>query len=299
MRGSTRFYEQDSQANPANYKGGTAWSPTRQTRCVHRINEQYQYRLLTSVRTLVGGVGTATNKKKVKKKNVKKQKKMENIPFSSLGQPAPPALLAALVPPGTVFRQHETGLEFAIKKVRKWGKYDTPLPMTKHWLNLVDKIYVEHGVPVVDCDEYRYSPSFYASARTADEEAEHRRKMEQQTVEAAQKHLVGRYFWESPGDATSKRILRADMWAGAAAYAWYDAGYVPRVKIIFLYPSSVPKLVSNGISLASHARRTGRRDGVATWIRDYTRENAIAICMKRLQLPPEITQLILQYFWAV
>lgn len=219
------------------------------------------------------------------------------LPFSSCGQPAPAALLAKLVPPGTVFRQEGTDIEFTIKKVRKWGKYDTPLPMTKHWLQLVNKIHVDNGVPVVDWHGGHLP--FYASARTTDEESEHRRKMQLQTVEAARKHLLGRYFWDAPGDTTSRQIRKVDMWAAAEAMAWDSDQYVPRAKIVFLYPSSVPKIVTIGLTLAEHTRLTGERDGVATWIRDYTRENAIAICMKRLQLPPEITRLILQYFWSV
>jgi hypothetical protein len=232
-------------------------------------------------------------------------------PFSSCGQPAPAALLAELVPPGTVFRQEGTDIEFTIKKVRKWGKYDTPLPMTKHWLQIVNKIHVDNGVPVVDWRGGNLP--FYAGARTMDEESEHRRimqiqtaeaartehlrKMQQQTVEAARKHLVGRYFWERL-PLPSYRVAKVAMYAGRPM-AWLVDRGVPSAEVIFLYPSSVPKLVTFGLSLAEHTRLTGERDGVATWIRDYTRENAIAICMKRLQLPPEITQLILQYFWSV
>jgi hypothetical protein len=219
------------------------------------------------------------------------------IPFSSCGQPAPAALLAKLVPPGTVFRQEDTGIEFAIKKVRKWAKYDTPLPMTKNWLQVVNKIHVDNGVPVID---WRGGDlPFYASARAKVEELEHLWKMKQQTLEAARKHLLGRYFWDAPGDTTSRQIRKVAIWAGGDAMAWDSDHYVPRARIVFLYPSAVPKIVTIGLSLAEHTRLTGERDGVATWIRDYTRENAIAICMKRLQLPPEITRLILQYFWSV
>jgi len=121
--------------------------------------------------------------------------------------------------------------------------------------------------------------------------------MNLQIVEAARKHLVGRYFRERL-PLPSNRVAQVKMYAGMPL-ASLDGRNLPNAEVIFLYPSSVPKLVSFGLSLAEHTRITGERDGVATWIRDYTRENAIAICMKRLQLPPEITQLILQYFWAV
>jgi hypothetical protein len=217
------------------------------------------------------------------------------IPFSSCGQPAPAALLAKLVPPGTVFRQEGTGIEFAIKKVRKWGKYDTPLPMTKNWLQVVNKIHVDNGVPVIDWRGGNLP--FYASSRTTDEESAHHRKMQLQAVEAARKHLVGRYFWQRL-PLPSHRVAKVDMYAGRPV-AWLDGRGLPIAEVIFLYPSSVPKIVTFGLSLAEHTRLTGERDGVATWIRDYTRENAIAICMKRFQLPPEITRLILQYFWSV
>jgi len=220
---------------------------------------------------------------------------MDAIPFSSCGQPAPAALLAKLVPPGTVFRQEGTGIEFTVKKVRKWGRYDTPLRMTKQWLKIVNKIHVHNGVPVVDSNTAILP--FYASSRDRDETADHHQKMRLQTVEAARKHLVGRYFRERL-PLPSYRVTKVAMYAGRPM-AWLKDWRIPSAEVIFLYPSSVPKLVTSGLSLATHTRLTGQRDGVATWIRDYTRENAIAICMKRLQLPPEITHLILQYFWSV
>jgi hypothetical protein len=223
-----------------------------------------------------------------------KKEMEENVPFSSCGQPAPAALLAKLVPPGTVFRQEGTGIEFTVKKVRKWGRYDTLRRMTKQWMGIVNKIHVDNGVPVVDWR--KGSLPFYAFSRTMDEEAEHILKMLRQTVEAARKHLVGRYFRKTD-EFASERICYVGEVDGRVM-AWIDRWCTPVVNVVFVYPSLVPKLVSPELSLKDHTRLTGKRDGVATWSRDYRREETFAICMRRLGLVPDITRLILQFYWT-
>jgi hypothetical protein len=268
----------------------------------------------------VNDFGTA--KKREKKKKQKKKKKMSlSIPFSTRDQPAPKELLEQLVPSGTVFRNipFVTPDWFVIQKTLSRGRYHTKDKKDRVRMRLVNKICVDKGVAVIRrADSYIYP--FYAGFSTRDELVLYKRAKAEETLAHARLRLVGRHFAFDAGSESRRvdavRLARFDN-EEVEAYGHYNLHplilsrlttitedemfYYNHSKIadvIYVFPRTVPQL-STSMSMKEQSAITGENGGVHTWIRDYTRENAIAICLLRLLGPGlvHITHLILQFYW--
>jgi hypothetical protein len=264
-------------------------------------------------------------KKKREGKKQKKKKKMSlSIPFSTRDQPAPKELLEQLVPSGTVFRNLGRDLWagrdwFVVQKTLSRGRYHTKDKRDKIMMLLVNKICVDKGVAVIR-RATSYTHAFYAGFSTQDELVLYKRAKAEETLAHARLRLVGRYFAFDAGSESRRvdavRLSRFDN-EEVEAYGHYNLHplvlsrlttitedamfYYKHSKIadvIYVFPRTVPQL-STSMSMKEQSAITGENGGVHTWIRDYTRENAIAICLLRLLGPGlvHITHLILQFYW--
>lgn len=209
-----------------------------------------------------------------------------DVPFSSLNQPAPDEFLAKYVPPGTVFTAKGTGVSLTIAKVYKHGRYSSTFPVGR----AVNKIHIRDGVPTIN-DRLNWRHALTADANKFANAGEYK-------LEAAKRHILGRYFWHFPS-CESVRIRNAILTGTDVLVYGYAASdnFCVSGTIIFVYPNTKPQICYPKMSLRQHAELSSSPGGISTWIRDFTRETAIAIILKRNGIPPEITLLILEHFW--
>lgn len=208
------------------------------------------------------------------------------VPFSSLNQPAPDEFLAKYVPPGTVFTAKGTGISLTIAKVYKHGRYSSTFPVGR----AVNKIHIRDGVPTIN-DRLNWRHALTADANKFANAGEYK-------LEAAKRHILGRYFWHFPSSCESVRIRNALLTGtDVLVYGLLSGGLNVSGTIVFVYPNTKPQICSSKMSLKQHAALSSSPDSIFTWTRDFTRETAIAIILKRNGIPPEITLLILEHFW--